>query len=151
MGAIRDSGLNLTNYIYTLEQHLNAIIMAGGSLKQANWSAPNDPNYNCVLYKTYIPIVTVVALAPGVAILLVLLVLDAILFPSVRFKHDYKKVEDMPSSVTELQLAFIRQLENDIENEIQPRHLTRYAYGFDKAKDMRRFQHVRGAPVSRSL
>ena len=151
MGTIKDSGLNLTSYNYTLEQHLNAIIMARGSLNRADLSAPDDPNYSCILYKTYIPIVTVVALALEVAILLVLLVLDAILFLSVRFKHDYKKVEDMSSSVTELQLAFIRQLGNDTENEIQPRHLTRCAYGFDKAKDMLRFQHVRGAPVSRSL
>ena len=121
------------------------------SWQEGALTAPDDPNYSCVLYKTYIPIVTVVALALEVAILLVLLVLDAILFLSVRFKHDYKKVEEMSSSVTELQLAFIRQLENDTENEIQPRHLTRYAYGFDKAKDLLRFQHVRGAPVSHSL
>lgn len=103
--------------------------------------------YSCVQQVTRIPIVTVLAVFLEILVLLALLLFDLSLFLTVRSKPGYKKVEDMPSDVLDLQLAFVRQLENDTEHKIQPKHLVGYAYGFDK--DMLRFQRVGSAPVCR--
>lgn len=124
--------------------------MVSGSHNVANNPPPdNDTLYNCVQQVTRIPIVTVLAVGLEIIVLLGLLLFDVILLLSVRFKPGYKNVEDMPNDVLEMQLAFVRQLENDTEKKIQPKHLVSYVYGFDKEKDMDmlRFQRVGSAPV----
>lgn len=124
--------------------------MVSGSHNVANKPPPDsDTLYNCVQQVTRIPIVTVLAVALEIIVLLGLLLFDVILLLSVRSKPGYQKVVDMPNDVLEMQLAFVRQLENDTENKIQPKHLVSYVYGFDKEMDMDmlRFQHVSSAPV----
>lgn len=124
--------------------------MVSGSHNVANTPPPdNDTLYNCIQQVTRIPIVTILAVALEIIVLLGLLLFDVILLLSVRSKPGYKKVVDMPNDVLEMQLAFVRQLENDTENKIQPKHLVSYVYGFDKEKDMDmlRFQRVGSAPV----
>lgn len=150
LGVIRESSYDPVFYKSTLELYLNAIIMASGSHNVANKPPPdNDKMYRCVQQVTRIPIITILAVGLEIIVLLGLLLFDVILLLTVRFKPDYKKVEDMPTDVLELQLAFVRQLENDTENMIQPKHLIDYGYGFDREKDsdMLRFQHVSSAPV----
>lgn len=126
--------------------------MASGSNNQIyTYQDPRDTSYSCIFRKTLIPIVTIVALATEILVLLILLFFHAILYLITRFNPDFKKVEGMPSNSMELQLAFVRQLENDTEGSIEPKHLARCVYGFDKERNMLRFYQVDNAPVRRLL
>ena len=149
LGVLKDSSEDPVFYKTMLELYLNAIVMATGSNNSAD-AAPlpdDDGLYSCVVLNTQIPIVTVIAVVIELVVLSLLLLIHSVLFLRVRSRPDYKKVEHMPSSVMELQLAFVRQLENDTEHKITPRHLARYGYGFDKERDMLRFHRINSTPV----